>query len=130
MTGFREQNGIWTVPQDIEKLYSDWGRPEADISGDISFQQIDLDKTIEYSDDGEPRAVIRMFGTDINGASIACYVQNFKPYFFVKAPEGFGPDYCEAFRKKFNAMLMDQIKSSSQYKVSFLPFFLTNFEIV
>ena len=30
-----EQNGKWTLPHDIEKVYPEWGRPELDTSGDI-----------------------------------------------------------------------------------------------
>ena len=113
-----EQNGAWTMPHDIVKQFPDWGRPKLDTAanGDISFQQLDLDKTIEYGDSGEPRAVIRIFGTDEKGASIACYVQNFKPYFFVKAPKGLSVDDLGAFRDQFNRQVMSQIKAESRFK--------------
>ena len=49
---------------DITKKYGEqWGRPSIDENCDITFQQIDLDKYIDYTG-GEPKAVIRMFGTD------------------------------------------------------------------
>ena len=72
--------------RDIRKVYGkDWGRPSGDFSGDLSFQQIDLDKVVDYNHGEDPRPVIRIFGSDKNGSSVACFVQNFRPYFYVPA---------------------------------------------
>merc|ERR1711953_900959 len=115
-SSFEEESFNWTLPSDICKRYKDqWGRPDMDTSGDISFQQTDLDKYIDYSS-GEPKAVIRMFGTDMNGSSIVCHVVNFKPFFFVRAPKGFTQDYCDQFAKTLNAKVIDQVKQGNQLK--------------
>ena len=49
----------------------------------------------------------------MNGASIVCHVVNFKPYFFVKAPDGFTHDYCRQFETTFNSKVLDQIRAES-----------------
>ena len=81
----------------------------------LSFQQIDLDKIIEYRD-GEPVPVIRIFGADENGSSVACFVQNFKPYFYVKAPKGMSHDYTDQFMQALNGKMMENIKTGGQYQ--------------
>lgn len=96
-----------------QKHGKDWGRPECDTSGDISFQQIDLDKTLESESGCDPRPVIRIYGTDKNGSSIACFVQNFRPYFYVQAPEDFTDDFCGQFGKELNDKIINEQKSGS-----------------
>ena len=109
-------NVSYVYISDITKRYDErWGRPEMDTSKDITFQQIDLDKYIDYSN-GEPKAVIRMYGVNEEGASVVCHVVNFKPYFFIRAPVGFTPDYCGQFVKTLNAKILDQIKQGNQFK--------------
>ena len=81
----------------------------------LSFQQIDLDKIIEYRD-GEPVPVIRIFGSDENGSSVACFVQNFKPYFYVKAPKGMSHDYTDQFMQALNAKMMENVKTGGQFQ--------------
>ena len=49
----------------------------------------------------------------MNGASVVCHVVNFKPYFFVKAPDGFTHDYCRQFETTFNSKVLDQIRQES-----------------
>ena len=106
----------WCTSSDIRKMFSSqWSRPEFKGTGDLSFQQIDLDKIIEYRD-GEPAPVIRIFGTDENGSSVACFVQNFKPYFYVKAPQGMSHDYTDQFMNALNAKMMENIKTGGQYQ--------------
>ena len=106
----------WCTSSDIRKMFSDqWARPEFKNSGDLSFQQIDLDKIIEYRD-GEPVPVIRIFGSDENGSSVACFVQNFKPYFYVKAPKGMSHDYTDQFMQTLNAKMMENVKTGGQFQ--------------
>jgi len=106
----------WCTSSDIRKMFSDqWARPEFKNSGDLSFQQIDLDKIIEYRD-GEPVPVIRIFGSDENGSSVACFVQNFKPYFYVKAPKGMSHDYTDQFMQALNAKMMENVKTGGQFQ--------------
>lgn len=96
----------------IRKIYGkDWGRPAGDFSGDLSFQQIDLDKVVDYSPGEDPRPVIRIFGSDKNGSSVACFVQNFRPYFYVPAPSSFTDDYCGQFQSDLNHRVMGEIKN-------------------
>ena len=90
-------------------------RKSITLKSRLSFQQIDLDKIIEYRD-GEPVPVIRIFGADENGSSVACFVQNFKPYFYVKAPKGMSHDYTDQFMQALNGKMMENIKTGGQYQ--------------
>ena len=46
----------------------------------MEFQILDVDYTI---DNGKP--VVRLFGRDLNGQSVCCFVPDFEPYFHVQA---------------------------------------------
>jgi hypothetical protein len=104
---FRQIRKEWT---------EEWGRPKCDFSGDLSFQQIDLDKTLETSSGCDPRPVVRIYGTDRNGSSIACFVQNFKPYFYVLAPPDFTDEYSGQFQNELNGKVISEVKSGSQFR--------------
>ena len=55
-------------------------------------------------------AVIRMFGTTAEGNSVMVHVHGFFPYLYVRAPAGFTPAHCEAFRQT----LAQRLKGQSQ----------------
>ena len=55
-------------------------------------------------------AVLRMFGTTAEGNSVMVYVHGFFPYLYVRAPAGFTPAHCEAFRQT----LAQRLKAGSQ----------------
>ena len=55
-------------------------------------------------------AVLRMFGTTAEGNSVMVHVHGFFPYLYVRAPAGFTPAHCEAFRQT----LAQRLKAGSQ----------------
>lgn len=55
-------------------------------------------------------AVLRMFGTTAAGNSVMVHVHGFFPYLYVRAPAGFTPAHCEAFRQT----LAQRLKAGSQ----------------
>ena len=74
-----------------------------------AFQQIEVDYTFLPPDlrlrpgcDLTEAPVLRMFGVDSNGASVAAFVHGFDPYFYVEAPPNFGPDDCEGLCRSLN----------------------------
>jgi len=93
-----QENEInWYKPGDINRKWGKkWGRPEGSMNEDLVFQQIDLDKYVEFVD-GEPKPTIRIYGTDKRGSSVCLFVNGFQPYFYTPAPEGFTEDYCGQF---------------------------------
>ena len=74
-----------------------------------AFQQIEVDYTTLPPDqrlrpgcDLSEAPVLRMFGVDGSGASVAAFVHGFDPYFFVEAPPNFGPDDCDGLCRSLN----------------------------
>ena len=74
-----------------------------------AFQQIEVDYTTLPPDqrlrpgcDLTEAPVLRMFGVDASGASVAAFVHGFDPYFYVEAPPGFGPDDCDGLCRSLN----------------------------
>ena len=55
-------------------------------------------------------AVIRMFGITKEGNSVMVHVHGFFPYLYVRAPTGFTPAHCEAFKQT----LAQRLKGQSQ----------------
>ena len=107
-----QENEInWYKPGDIERKWGKkWGRPEGEKGEDLVFQQIDLDKFVEF-ENGDPKPTIRIYGTDKKGSSICLYVNGFKPYFYVPAPKGFTEDYCGQFVKELNDRVVSNLGS-------------------
>lgn len=59
------------------------------------FQQFDIDYIVEFQKD-EESAVLRMFGVNDDGNSIAVFIRGFQSYFYIEAPSpDFGPDECD-----------------------------------
>ena len=74
-----------------------------------AFQQIEVDYTAGPPDqrlrpgcDLSEAPVLRMFGVDSDGASVAAFVHGFDPYFYVEAPPNFGPDDCDGLCRSLN----------------------------
>ena len=79
------------------------------INTSTAFQQIEVDYTTLPPDqrlrpgcDLSEAPVLRMFGVDANGASVAAFVHGFDPYFYVEAPPNFGPDDCDGLCRSLN----------------------------
>ena len=94
---------------DMGKFEQAWRRPPLpplDPSVDsIDIQQIEADYTIapmapEFARGAtEPKeAVVRIFAVTQAGNSVCVHVHGFKPYFFVRAPAGFGKPDIPAFK--------------------------------
>lgn len=101
----------------------EWERPAPGPinrdSNPVRFQQLDIDYVIAHPhptlssrnngtnstvETGQT-AVVRVFGVTEEGNSICVHVHGFKPYFFVAAPEGFGPDDCSTLQNTLNARM-------------------------
>ena len=54
--------------------------------------------------------MIRIYGTDARGASVACFVQNFKPFFYVQVPEDFTDEFCGQFQQELNGKVLQEQK--------------------
>lgn len=85
------------------------------LSPTTAFQQIEVDFTTLPPDqrlrpgcDLSEAPVLRMFGVDAQGASVAAFVHGFDPYFFVEAPPNFGPDDCDGLCRSLNVSAVFQ----------------------
>ena len=116
-----------SVPDAARARWSRPALPQLDPASDApSFQQLEADYTIvpllpEFAGaPGSPgasesrSAVVRMYGVTQDGHSVLAHVHGFKSYFYVRAPPGFKPDQCEAFRTSLNARLKAAMGSKDQ----------------
>ena len=114
-----QENEInWYKPGDIQRKWGKkWGRPEGSMYEDLVFQQIDLDKYVDFVD-GEPKPTIRIYGTDKKGSSVCLFVKGFQPYFYTPAPEGFTEDYCGQFVKELNERVLGAMRGGILKNIS------------
>jgi DNA polymerase delta subunit 1 len=57
-------------------------------------------------------AVVRLFGVDDDGCSVAVFVHGFEPYFYVEKPRDWGPEDVEELRRALNERLADKARSA------------------
>ncbi|GCB59989.1 hypothetical protein scyTo_0014091 [Scyliorhinus torazame] len=99
-----------------------WQRPPApkiDPKADaITFQQVELEHYVGSYVAGMPGnkqgpvPVTRMFGITMEGNSVCCHVHGFMPYFYVKAPPGFGSEHLHDFQRELNVIVIKDMRSN------------------
>ncbi|XP_048473423.1 DNA polymerase delta catalytic subunit [Rhincodon typus] len=99
-----------------------WQRPPApkiDPQVDnIAFQQVELEYYVGSHVAGMPGSkqgpvpVTRMFGITMEGNSVCCHVHGFMPYFYVKAPPGFGSEHLHDFQRELNTTVIKDMRSN------------------
>jgi hypothetical protein len=82
------------------------------------FQSFDIDYITERQGDAEV-PVLRMFGVNDNGNSVAMYVQGFEPYFYIESPmPDFGPDDCDQMTQELNVRCIPPLTLRPQSDIS------------
>ncbi|XP_072444842.1 DNA polymerase delta catalytic subunit isoform X2 [Chiloscyllium punctatum] len=84
----------------------------------IAFQQVELEYYVGSHVAGMPGSkqgpvpVTRMFGITMEGNSVCCHVHGFMPYFYVKAPPGFGSEHLHDFQRELNTIVIKDMRSN------------------
>eukprot|EP00873_Tetraselmis_striata_P017869 jgi/Tetstr1/438133/TSEL_002859.t1 len=99
------------APLDLGEAAKNWPRPELapiDPRRDaLVFQQFDIDYITEYQSN-EELPVLRMFGVNDGGNSVAIFVHGFEPYFYIESPTpDFGPDDCAQMMQELNKRMFE-----------------------
>jgi DNA polymerase delta subunit 1 len=63
-------------------------------------------------------AVVRLFGVDDQGCSVAVFVHGFEPYFYVEKPRDWGPEDVDELRRALCERLADKARSAGVPAVS------------
>jgi DNA polymerase delta subunit 1 len=63
-------------------------------------------------------AVVRLFGVDDQGCSVAVFVHGFEPYFYVEKPRDWGPEDVEELKRALNERLAEKARSAGVAAVS------------
>ena len=111
--------------KDMKDFERRWRRPplpSLDPTVDeVCFQQIEADYTIHNMPadfargSTEPKAaVIRLFGVTKDGNSVTAHVHGFRPYFYVRAPNGFQQSDVAPFKMALAAKLKSQMSAKDQ----------------
>ncbi|XP_060705472.1 DNA polymerase delta catalytic subunit isoform X2 [Hemiscyllium ocellatum] len=102
-------NNKWQRPP-VPKI-----NPQVD---NIAFQQVELEYYVGSHVAGMPGSkqgpvpVTRMFGITMEGNSVCCHVHGFMPYFYVKAPPGFGSEHLHDFQRELNTIVIKDMRSN------------------
>nr|XP_026495272.1 DNA polymerase delta catalytic subunit [Vanessa tameamea] len=82
------------------------------------FQQIDIDhyngqplKGMPGSQLG-PVPIMRMYGVNLLGNSVCCYVHGFTPYFYVTVPINFNQSSCYDLKTNLNKAILEDLRSN------------------
>uniref|UniRef100_A0A061RE64 DNA polymerase n=1 Tax=Tetraselmis sp. GSL018 TaxID=582737 RepID=A0A061RE64_9CHLO len=118
--GLPAQKKIWKRQNLGKRDGRNWLRPSApaldNISEPLVFQQFDIDYVVDYSKE-DPVPVLRMFGVNDAGNSVALFIHGFEPYFYVEAPTSdFGPDDCEQMCQELDRRLREGERGRSGCK--------------
>ncbi|XP_014256451.1 DNA polymerase delta catalytic subunit isoform X2 [Cimex lectularius] len=107
-----------------ESANQKWKRPDPPVLNPnidtISFQQLEIDHYNGKPVHGmpgsqvEPVPVMCIYGVTMEGNSVCCHVHGFTPYFYVYAPEGFGSENLDDFRKALNAAVLSDLRSNKE----------------
>jgi DNA polymerase delta subunit 1 len=109
--------------KDIDMMAERWRRPPHPpldpATDEISLNQFEADYSVTpvpsdfaAGSRESKAATVRMFGVTAAGNSVLVHVHGFRPYFYVRAPPGFGQEHIGAFTQTLNARLGNMSKDN------------------
>lgn len=110
--------------------FDEFKRPPPNATGDLLFQLVDIDYSVEKVVDGYTpitkgrSPILRLFGVTADGNSVSCIVHGFYPYLYLEANTRVSLEECEMIREALNDAVSDDVKSqnwSPEYVLSVEP---------
>ena len=111
--------------KDMAALEAAWRRPPLPpldpATDEVTFQQFEADYAVgsippdfARGSNESKAATVRLFGVTKGGHSVVAHVHGFRPYFYVRAPPGFGQNDLAGFQQALTARLKSQVPAKDQ----------------